>query len=69
MFEVDISSMSPARFRFVLSPERFTAFEQGILRARERARLRDQFTSPGSLLDYLGLIQRVVGRSRVRAVA
>jgi hypothetical protein len=69
VFEVDISSMSPARFPFVLSPERFTAFEQGILRARERARVRDQFTSPRSLLDYLRLIQRVVGRSRVRAAA
>jgi trehalose synthase len=35
VFEVDISSMSPARFSSVLSPERFEAFEQGILRARE----------------------------------
>jgi hypothetical protein len=110
VFEVDISSMSPARFRSVLGPERFEAFEQGILRAREllagrvvwnvdstargggivnalqrhatvvaqkslqlgenaRARVRDQFTSSRSLLDYLGLIQRVVGRSRVRAAA
>jgi trehalose synthase len=34
-----------------------------------RARVRDQFTSPRSLLDYLGLIQRVLGRSRVRAAA
>ncbi|MGZ6588809.1 MAG: glycosyltransferase [Solirubrobacteraceae bacterium] len=34
-----------------------------------RARVRDQFTSPRSLLDYLGLIQRVVGQSRVRAAA
>jgi trehalose synthase len=34
-----------------------------------RARVRDQFTSPRSLLDYLGLIQRVLARSRVRAAA
>jgi trehalose synthase len=35
VFEVEISSISPARFRSVLSPERFAAFEHGILRARE----------------------------------
>jgi trehalose synthase len=35
VFEVEISSMSPARFQSVLSPARFDAFEQGIVRARE----------------------------------
>lgn len=43
MFEVDISSMSLARFRSVLSPERFEAFERAILRARRvvgRSRVR-----------------------------
>jgi trehalose synthase len=35
MREVEISSMSPARFRSVLSPERFEAFERGIDEARE----------------------------------
>jgi trehalose synthase len=34
VFEVAISSMSPARFRSVLSPARFEAFEQGMRRAR-----------------------------------
>jgi hypothetical protein len=150
VFEVEISSMSPARLRSVLSPERFEAFERSDVviihdpqpwdslrsyveradtyvcsresfrwagldpgriamiapsidvfspknRARPviasriggihsqivlddpqhaeqlgenaRARVRPQFTSPRSLLDYLGLIQRVVRRSRVRAAA
>ena len=35
VFEVEISSISPERFRSVLSPARFEAFEQGMLRARE----------------------------------
>jgi trehalose synthase len=35
VFEVEISSMSPARFESVLQPSRFEAFEQGMLRARE----------------------------------
>lgn len=90
MFEVDISSMSPARFRSVLSPERFEAFEQGILRACEllagRVVWNVNSTAPAVsavaddpegaqvLHDALalredGLIQRVVGRSRVRAAA
>jgi trehalose synthase len=30
MFEVDVSSMSPERFRSVLTPERFEAFRRGI---------------------------------------
>jgi hypothetical protein len=67
VFEVESSSISPARFRSVLRPARFDAFEQGVLRARER--VRDEFTSPRSLLDYLRLIQNVIERSRVRATA
>ena len=35
VFEVAISSISPERFRSVLSPARFEAFEQGMLQARE----------------------------------
>ncbi len=35
MFEVEISSMSPERFRSVLSAERFEAFERGVRDARE----------------------------------
>jgi hypothetical protein len=35
VFDVDISSMSPLRFGSVLSPKRFEASEQGVLRARE----------------------------------
>jgi trehalose synthase len=35
MREVDISSMSPDRFREVLAPERFEAFERGIQEGRE----------------------------------
>jgi trehalose synthase len=35
VFEVEISSMSPERFRSVLSAERFEAFERGIRDARE----------------------------------
>ncbi len=35
MFEVDVSSMSPERFRSVLAPERFEQFERGVERARE----------------------------------
>ena len=35
MFEVEISSMSPKRFRSVLTAERFEAFEPGIRDARE----------------------------------
>lgn len=34
MFEVEISSMSPARFRSVLSAERYQAFERGIEEGR-----------------------------------
>jgi trehalose synthase len=34
MHDVDISSMSPERFRTVLAPERFDAFERGIQEAR-----------------------------------
>src|ERR1700710_720874 len=34
MFEVDISSMSPARFRWILTPERFEAFERGMEEGR-----------------------------------
>jgi hypothetical protein len=33
--EVDISSMSPGRFRSVLSPERFDEFARGLDEARE----------------------------------
>src|ERR1700732_928935 len=35
MREVEISSMSPGRFRSVMAPERFEAFERGIDEARE----------------------------------
>ncbi|HEX6050296.1 MAG TPA: glycosyltransferase [Gemmatimonadaceae bacterium] len=35
MFEVEISSMSPERFRSVLTAERFEAFAQGVREARE----------------------------------
>jgi trehalose synthase len=35
MQEIDISSMSPERFRSVLSPDRFEAFERGIEEGRE----------------------------------
>jgi trehalose synthase len=36
---------------------------------RARERVRDQFTSPRSLLDYLGLIRRVLARADVRAAS
>jgi trehalose synthase len=35
MYEVEISSMSPERFRSVLSPQRLQAFERGVEEARE----------------------------------
>jgi trehalose synthase len=35
MFEVDVSSMSPERFRSVLAPGRYEQFERGMERARE----------------------------------
>jgi trehalose synthase len=35
MFEVDVSSMDPARFRTILSPERFDAFQRSIRHALE----------------------------------
>jgi trehalose synthase len=35
MFEVQVSSISPSRFRSVLPAERFAAFEQGMREARE----------------------------------
>lgn len=35
MFEVEVSSISPERFRSVLAPERYEQFERGIGRARE----------------------------------
>jgi trehalose synthase len=35
MHEVEISSMSPERFRSVLAPEQFEAFERGVEEARE----------------------------------
>jgi trehalose synthase len=35
MFEVEVSSMSPERFRSVLAPERYQEFERGMQRARE----------------------------------
>ncbi len=35
MFEVDVSSMNPERFRSVLAPERYEEFERGIQRGRE----------------------------------
>src|ERR1700754_5054536 len=35
MFEVDVSSMSPDRFREVLAPEQWERFERGIAAARE----------------------------------
>lgn len=40
-----------------------------LLGENARGRVRDQFTSPRSLPDYLGLSQRVLGRSRVHAAA
>jgi trehalose synthase len=35
MYEVEISSISPDRFRAVLAPERFDAFERGVEEARQ----------------------------------
>ena len=35
MFEVEVSSMSPERFRSVLAPESYEQFERGMQRARE----------------------------------
>jgi trehalose synthase len=35
VFEVDVSAMSPERFRSVLTPESFDAFQHGIRKARE----------------------------------
>lgn len=35
MFEVEVSSMSPERFRSVLAPERYAQFERGMRHARE----------------------------------
>jgi trehalose synthase len=36
---------------------------------RARERVRDEFTSPRSLLDYLSLIRKLLAESRVRAAA
>ena len=35
MFEVEVSSMSPERFRSVLAPERYEQFERGMRHGRE----------------------------------
>src|SRR5947199_5225630 len=35
MFEVEVSSMSPERFRAVLAPDRYEQFESGVQYARE----------------------------------
>jgi hypothetical protein len=36
---------------------------------RARERVREEFTSPRSLLDYLSLIRKLLAKLRVRATA
>jgi hypothetical protein len=110
MFEVDISAMSPARFRLGRPAARYEAFERAMEEGRRilsgepealgqalddprdlkaygdavcsllldpsraqqmglRARERDEFTSPRSLLDYLAVIENLLARRSVRAAA
>jgi len=58
----DLRAFGEAVTGLLLDPERAELLGQ---RARER--VRDEFTSPRSLLDYLSLIRRVLERSGVRA--
>ena len=60
----DLSAFGEVVTGLLRDPERAELLGQ---RARER--VRDEFTSPRSLLDYLGLIRRVLERSGVRAAA
>ena len=60
----DLRAFGEAVTGLLLDPERAELLGQ---RARER--VRDEFTSPRSLLDYLRLIRRVLERSGVRAAA
>jgi trehalose synthase len=60
----DLEAYGAAVTRLLLDPERAQ-----LIGARARERVRDEFTSPRSLLDYLQVIRTVLGRDRVRAAA
>jgi trehalose synthase len=60
----DLKAYGDAVSGLLLDPER--AAQIG---ARARERVREEFTSPRSLLDYLRLFHRVLDRQGVRAAA
>ena len=60
----DLEAFGRAVTGLLADPER-----AGRIGERARERVRDEFTSPRSLLDYLRLIHNVLERSRVRAAA
>ena len=60
----DLEAFGEAVTGLLADPER-----AGRIGQRARERVRDEFTSPRSLLDYLRLIHNVLERSRVRAAA
>ena len=60
----DLRAFGEAVTGLLLDPERAELLGQ-----RARQRVRDEFTSPRSLLDYLRLIRQILERSGVRAAA
>jgi trehalose synthase len=60
----DVEAFGLAVTGLLADPER-----AGRIGERARERVRDEFTSPRSLLDYLRLIQNLLERSRVSAAA
>jgi trehalose synthase len=60
----DLKGFGQAVTELLLHPERAE-----LLGRRARERVRDEFTSPRSLLDYLEVIRTVLGHGRVRAAA
>jgi trehalose synthase len=60
----DLSAFGEAVTGLLRYPERAELLGQ-----RARQRVRDEFTSPRSLLDYLGVIRQLLQRSDVRAAA
>ena len=64
MIRGDLEAFGRAVTGLLADPER-----AGRIGERARERVRDEFTSPRSLLDYLRLIHNVLERSRIRAAA
>jgi trehalose synthase len=60
----DLRAFGGAVTRLLLDPERTELLGQ-----RARQRVRDEFTSPRSLLDYLRVIRQTLKRSGIRAAA